>query len=519
MSGRLAVGRPPSQGGRRLALTLLTRVYVGALVLLAALILARMAGQGASPLFGGLLVLGLGAAALLAYVLWRDPSFGILLWLAASMVAVVSAGDGALAIDRLAFVALVGAWLANVATGRQELGRFGLPEALMLAFLALNVASAVALHELPALSPEVTLHATGDEPFSFVQAIQRGVLFPFAMYVLGRELLTDRARVIRFLWFLTGVGIYLGLTNVFTDRGPHSLVFPKVILNPSVGLQAEGEDRARGIFLNGAPTGTLLAIAFVAAAYLASQRGVRWRWVAVAALPVTLAGIYFTRTRAPILAALAVLLLGALLWRGSRRWFTIALALVAVLAIANLSTLTSSNRAAGGVGSAREIQDRQNIAATGFWAVGEKPVFGWGLGRYGILNTWDHRSWPGVDWNRGYGDIGHDTELSIAVELGLFGLALWLAVLASIVLATRRAWRSLPRAGLISRQLVLAFWIAGAAWFINESFIDMRLFPAVTGAVFAWAGMCVGLADRTAVAEVPEPTPAAPPAPARQLWA
>jgi O-antigen ligase len=134
--------------------------------------------------------------------------------------------------------------------------------------------------------------------------------------------------------------------------------------------------------------------------------------------------------------------------------------------------------------------------------VGQKPVFGWGLERYGILNTWDHRTCCGIDWIRGYGDIGHDTELAIAVELGLVGLAVWVAVLVAIAVGSRRAWRILPVSGLLSRRLVLAFWCAVVAWFINESFIDMRLFPYVDGVIFAWAGMVIGLADLAEAREV-----------------
>ena len=127
----------------------------------------------------------------------------------------------------------------------------------------------------------------------------------------------------------------------------------------------------------------VLGLSLVAAIYLATQPEVRRRSIAAAAIPVMLVGVFFTHTRGPIFAALAVLVFCALFWRGWRRVFVLALAVLAVAVVANLSTLESSNRAQGGLGSSLEVQDRLNIAATGLWAVGEKPLFGWGLAGVG----------------------------------------------------------------------------------------------------------------------------------------
>lgn len=510
MSRPTALPGPPPYGMRPAVRGALARVLVALLAVLAALVLADLAGQASSPLLGGALVLGLGAAALGAYALWRDPSFGIILWLAASLISTTYSGSGLLAVDRLAFVAVFAAWLAEVASGRRPLGRFGLIELLMLAFLVVNVASALSSHALPAISADIPPRFA--QPISMFQTIQTEVFFPFFLFVLGRHLLIERARVLRYMWFLTAVGIYLGLTNIFTELGPNSLVFPRDILDPNAGLVTPGQGRARGIFLNGAPTGAALALSMVVAIWLATQPEVRGRRLAALSVPVMLVGIFFTHTRAPIVSGLVVIVFCAIFWTGSRRTFALVLAAIAVLALANLGNLESSDRARGGVGSSQEVDDRLNIAATGFWGLEREPVLGWGLGRYGILNTWYHRAWGGVDWTRGYGDIGHDTELAIAVELGLVGLAVWLAILVAVVVGSRRAWRALPRSGILSRRLVLAFWCAALAWFINESFIDMRLFSYVNAVIFAWAGMVIGLADQR-TAEAPAAATPTPPVP------
>ncbi|MBJ7454825.1 MAG: hypothetical protein JHC74_02090, partial [Thermoleophilia bacterium] len=186
-----------------------------------------------------------------------------------------------------------------------------------------------------------------------------------------------------------------------------------------------------------------------------------------------------------------------------RRWYVVILIGFVALVAVNWQTVTSQDRTQGGVTSTNETDDRLNAAATGIWAMKEKPILGWGLGRFPAINTIHHQAWGDTPWKRGYGIFPHDTQIGIGAELGLAGLTLWLLIIVSMVVASRRAYRALPRSGLVSRELAVVFWSTGIAWIVTASLIDVRLFSFANTLFFILGGMCAGLAD-AALAEPDE---------------
>ena len=113
-------------------------------------------------------------------------------------------------------------------------------------------------------------------------------------------------------------------------------------------------------------------------------------------------------------------------------------AMVLVIGI-GWSTFSSSDRAAGGVESVNEIDDRLNLIATQVWAFRQEPLFGWGIGTFPTVNVYHHKQFsPEQPWIRGWGIASHENELGILVELGLVGLALWLGLL--VLIWARAVW-------------------------------------------------------------------------------
>ena len=451
--------------------------------------IARQVLASGSPVAGGALMVGLGFAAALAYGIARDSSTGLLVWMMALAFGRLVGGTGLLALDRVAFLALAGSFFLEVISGRRQLGRFGATEFLMLCFVIYLVASSIAPHPLPALGEK-------GETRSLLDLILTSAFLPFAGFVLARQILTDERAVRRFLWAITAFGTYLALTNVFWLLGPHSLVFPRDILDPSVGTHF---DRGRGVFLNAAVTGLVLVVCFIVTMYLASQQRNRLRVPLLVAALLMLVGIGLTQTRSAWLAAVMVVLFSAAVYTGFRRWYIVIIIGLGLLVGANWSTFTSKDRTQGGVNSTNETQDRLNAAATGIWAIEQKPIIGWGLGRFPSINTVYHKAWGNTPWKRGYGIYPHDTQIGIGAELGLVGLGIWLMIIFSMVVASRRAWRTLPRSGLISRNLAIVFWSVAISWGVTASLIDVRLFAFANTLLFVFGGMCAGLADRFAI--------------------
>jgi O-antigen ligase len=490
-------GRPAPIGQELRRFAAGVAFVVGVLVFVQ--LVARFSAGSESPVAAGTLVLGLGLAAAVVYGVAKDSSVGLLVWLLASLFTVIAAGTGP-PLDQLAFMALAGGWFLSVVTGRRPLRSFGLTEGLMIAFLVLSVASGFAPHQL----------GDGGEELQWTTLVLNGAFFPFALFVIARQTVGDRRAVKSFLWFLVWLGLYLTVTAIFYKLGPQQLVFPRAIADEELGINPE---RARGPLLNSAADGTVLVIAFIAAMYLGVQRGMRFRRFALGAALVMPIGIFYSQTRAVWLAAGLSVVLGAMLARGFRRWYLAVLGgALAVIAI-NWQKFLSADRQQGGVTSVSEIDSRLNDIATAFWAIGERPVFGWGIGRFPEVNTVYHRAWGDLDWNLGYGFLGHNTHLTIASELGLVGALLWASVIIAIGVTSARAWRHLPRTGLISKGLVFSFWCAGLTWLINSSVIDMRLFSFVSGLAFVWAGIIAGLGDRARTGELDGELEAPPPPP------
>lgn len=476
------------------------RFMVGAAFVAGAIVLvegvSRLAAGSASPVAAGTAVLGLGLAVAVAYALARDSSVGVLVWLLAALFASAYA-DSTPPLDRLTFMALLGGWFIAVVSGRQPLRRLGLAEGLMLLYLLVNVGSALAPHEL-----------VEDPQVSAGSLILLGAFIPATLFVIARQTMGNRRAVRSFLWFLVWIGLYLALTMIFQKIGPKALVWPPQILDPAEGINF---GRARGPQLNAGTDGFALVVCWVAAIYLGVQRDERWRRVAWVVAAISPLAIFYTQTRVVWLAAGIAVLLGIAFAHGFRRWYVAAfVGAVAVIGI-NWQTFLSADRTQGGVSSTGEIEGRLNDIATAQWAIPREPAFGWGIARYTDLNTQFHQSWGNLDWNLNFGYVGHNTYLSIATELGLLGLGLWVAVIIAMGVIAFRAYAVLPRHGLMSKGLVLSFIAVYFGWIINCGVIDMRLFVFVNGLVFVWAGIVAALADaaRDGTLELEEPPPSA----------
>ncbi len=112
---------------------------------------------------------------------------------------------------------------------------------------------------------------------------------------------------------------------------------------------------------------------------------------------------------------------------------------------------------------------------TALWAAAQKPIAGWGIGRFQAVNTYHHQQWaPDIPWIRGYGIVLARNELGILAELGLIGLALWICVLALIAYRLWDAYRTLPDDDLCGKPLAVTAIMALAILLCTGLTVELR---------------------------------------------
>ena len=370
----------------------------------------------------------------------------------------------------------------------------GAVEWAMALYLMWNVYSMFAPHEYPASDP-----LTG-AAYSVARSIMVSTVLPFAMYLVGRYAFERTAAVRILLWTILALAAYSAAVSILQFTGPTRLVWPRFIVDGSLDPAVTWYGRAIGVFNQPVLNGMLLTLGFAVAMLLVSRHSEEptWRrWLAFVIAVACGPAIYLTHTRAAWLSGALVLLIGALLAKGYRKGFIVAAGITATIIAINWSVFTSSDREAGGVASVSEVDDRKNIAQTALWAAAQKPLDGWGLGRFTAVNTFHHQQWsPDTPWIRGYGIVAHTNELGILAELGGIGLALWICVLALVAYRLWGAYRTLPPHDLCGMPLALTAIIALVILLGSGLTVDLRFFLFPTATTFLLVGIAVGWSDR-----------------------
>jgi len=479
----------PKTGGSELGAWLAVAAALAAIVV----VLAAVRLPGAK--FGQLLVLGAVALALGAMVLRSAPFATIILIIAMYLQ---KATPHVLPIDAfwIAFAGMVGALVLWMDRNPDRPRGMDAIEWAMALYLAWNVYSMLSPHEYIAM---VELDAgsarivTG-QPTEVWRLILIQLLLPLVLYRVGRSAF-DRVAVVRaLLWTILILATYSAVTSIMQFSGPTELVWPHYMVDDPTW-----PGRAVGIFKQPIVNGWLLALGLVIAMLLLSRRSEpswRRRFAFVVAIACGY-GIYLTHTRAVWLSSVLVLIIGALIARGYRKGFIVAICLVVSAVAVNWSTFTSSDRKAGGVGEVTELQDRLNADQTALWAFTRKPFAGWGIGRFQVVNSYHHQQWaPDIPWIRGYGAASHENELGILADVGVIGLALYICVLALLIRRLWTAYRTLPDHDPCGKPLAVTAIVAMVALICAGFTVDLRMFEFPMLLVFLLAGITVSWSDR-----------------------
>jgi len=275
--------------------------------------------------------------------------------------------------------------------------------------------------------------------------------------------------------------VYLSFTAIMSMAGIGQLVFPRYILDESLGIHA---DRARGPFLQAVANGVTLNMLGLLAIEGYCRRQLRGIWP-LALLPLSVA-IVATKTRAVWLSfAVSVMLL---LLRKTNVRLRSAWGLLAVAGIIGAIFVSNVGEAAGSFED--RLRDRDSVEfrmaayRAGWEMFSARPITGWGTTELqaGLADR--------IRGFRGESFAVHNTYLEILLEHGIFGIGLygWLVV----ELFRLRKKRPGDLNGVASLRSVWPWLLC--VYLVNAMFVVMN-YPFMNGLLFTFAGILAAKAD------------------------
>jgi O-antigen ligase len=340
------------------------------------------------------------------------------------------------------------------------------------------VHAVVALAALYAIGSAIWVGTLSDHDALFGLLDRLGLIGFLLFFVAPLAYRTERQRN-HLLVGLVVLGAYLGFTALVQELNLDSLVWPRYILNPVVGITA---DRARGPFVDAAANGLGLFACAVAASMAASVWRGRARTFAIWVGILCLAGILFTVTRQAWLGAALGGLVGVSSTRRLRPYAVPLIGGGVLFVVVGFAVIPGLQERAGQrARDKKPVWDRLNSDRAALHMIEARPLFGFGWGRF------LRESQPYYDQADNYPltivRSLHSVFLSNAVELGLVGALLWAAGLL-MALAGALLRRGPPGLDLW-RDGLLAYVVC---WLVVSNFTPLG-YSFSNYLLWIWAGL------------------------------
>jgi putative inorganic carbon (hco3(-)) transporter len=367
-------------------------------------------------------------------------------------------------IDRVAFLLLILGVAARAAVTRQPVLRM---ERVTWPMIGLTLLAVVSVVQQP----------FDNQAWSLLAA---KFLVPFALFHIAGLVFREERGLRQFEVFALVVLAYLCFTSIAFLLDAKSLIFPRFILDESLGYHA---DRARGPFLQAVANGVSLNLLGVLALH-ALLRG-RIRGIGAAALLASLPlAILATMTRA-VWVSFAVSV-GILIFRSHNRklrHICVAVAIVGALGLLIALSFADQRRALTDRLQESGPVDFREAVYSGAWQMFlEKPFAGWGVNQ---MPTELARHVSGYKQKELY---PHNTYLEILVEHGIFGFALYAWLMWEIWRLGRGLVPRTERNGVLNQQFHAMWPVFLAIYWVNAGVVVMN-YQFVNGLLFTMAGM------------------------------
>jgi len=303
---------------------------------------------------------------------------------------------------------------------------------------------------------------------------------PFALFHVAGLVFREERRLRQFELFAPVVLAYLCFTSIDFLMGARSLIFPRFILDESLGYHA---DRARGPLLQAVANGVslnLLGLLALHSFLRGRMRGLK-AVVLLAALPVA---ILATMTRAVWLSF--AVSIGVLIFLShNRRLRRICVGVTIIGALGLLVALSFDDQRRALIDRLHEsgpLDFREAVYAGGWQMFLEKPITGWGVNQMPAELA---RHVSGYKEKELY---PHNTYLEILVEHGVFGFALYAWLMWEIFRLGRGPVPRTERNGFLNWQFHAMWPVLLGVYWVNAAVVVMN-YQFVNGLLFTMAGM------------------------------
>jgi O-antigen ligase len=318
------------------------------------------------------------------------------------------------------------------------------------------------------------------------------LIVPFTLFHFAGIVFTEERRLRQFELFTLVVLAYLSFTAIAFLCGANSLIFPRFILDESLGFHA---DRARGPLLQAVTNGVSLNLLGLVALHAHRRGSVQGVKVTVLLMSVPIA-ILATMTRAVWLSFAGTVL--ALLFLSNSR--SLRRACVGLVVVAGVGVAVALNGSELGrtLGDRLEergpVDYREAVYAGGWQMFLERPLTGWGfnqmpaqLPRY-VGGYKEKRLYP------------HNTYLELLVEHGVLGLALYLWLMWEMWRLKRGAIPKREQSWFLDQHFHVLWPILLGVYLVNAAVVVMS-YQFVNGLLFTIAGMLAAQRRRAGISQ------------------
>lgn len=364
-------------------------------------------------------------------------------------------------------------------------------------------ALALAIYTAPPLALLVKhLAAKGGRPrakwFDFFPALYFVFLFVSLLATDSSEIRsTGVVTTLRGVYQDVGIGILIYYVVAFwRGRGPSLVAITRVLLLVALlqavmaiieapthwnlwhdtSWQRPSGFRSIATLGNPAVTGAVIGIGIVAGLAVLCWRGpFELRRLAVLMLLFGFPGLYETKTRGPILATLIAALLIVLFSARSRLVGVAAIGAVALLLVVFWPRIQASSVYQSRITQKANIDTRLVLQEVSIKLIERKPFLGWGYNSFDRVKYDVDVPSPQIPLSQALQSTSHDSYLTIVVEYGVIGFAIfvvpWIAIL---VRAAARVRRSASDRWFVAAMLASIVVLA-----VNAATLDYRFYSFV----------------------------------------